>query len=154
MFRAWIVCRLRDSDYAFFGYWIAVDLIYRLVDEEIIGHRRIILSINLVWQIPCRLASINCVCYQSGALIEWFGFVSGMPISKAFAQIEQQPKIYDVVHVKYFDEVCSLHHEIWRDMVLSSSSLTNIFCNLHVFAALKQAWKSYATLSLYVAFYA
>ncbi|RVX16416.1 UPF0183 protein [Vitis vinifera] len=31
-------------------------------------------------------------------------FSLGMPISKAFAQIEQQPNIYDVVHVKYFDE--------------------------------------------------
>ena len=28
-----------------------------------------------------------------------------MPISDAFAQIERQPNIYDVVHVKYFDEV-------------------------------------------------
>lgn len=32
--------------------------------------------------------------------------VTGMPICEAFAQIEQQPNIYDVVHVKYFDEVC------------------------------------------------
>ncbi|KAK3011607.1 hypothetical protein RJ639_011675 [Escallonia herrerae] len=31
-------------------------------------------------------------------------FSLGMPISDAFAQIEQQPNIYDVVHVKYFDE--------------------------------------------------
>lgn len=31
--------------------------------------------------------------------------VIGMPICEAFAQIEQQPNIYDVVHVKYFDEV-------------------------------------------------
>ena len=31
--------------------------------------------------------------------------VAGMPICEAFAQIEQQPNIYDVVHVKYFDEV-------------------------------------------------
>jgi hypothetical protein len=30
---------------------------------------------------------------------------AGMPISDAFAQIEHQPNIYDVVHVKYFDEV-------------------------------------------------
>lgn len=29
----------------------------------------------------------------------------GMPISEAFAQIEQQPSIYDVVHVKYYEEV-------------------------------------------------
>lgn len=36
----------------------------------------------------------------------YVGFVvAGMPICEAFAQIEQQPKIYDVVHVKYFDEV-------------------------------------------------
>lgn len=28
-----------------------------------------------------------------------------MPICDAFAQIEQQPNIYDVVHVKYYDEV-------------------------------------------------
>ncbi|KAG2608499.1 UPF0183 protein At3g51130-like [Panicum virgatum] len=31
-------------------------------------------------------------------------FTLGMPISDAFAQIEHQPNIYDVVHVKYFDE--------------------------------------------------
>ncbi|KAL6502667.1 hypothetical protein OROHE_024320 [Orobanche hederae] len=31
-------------------------------------------------------------------------FSLGMPICEAFAQIEQQPTVYDVVHVKYFDE--------------------------------------------------
>jgi hypothetical protein len=31
-------------------------------------------------------------------------FTLGMPISDAFAQIEGQPTLYDVVHVKYFDE--------------------------------------------------
>ncbi|KAF9678233.1 hypothetical protein SADUNF_Sadunf07G0013600 [Salix dunnii] len=31
-------------------------------------------------------------------------FSLGMPICEAFAQIEQQPSIYDVVHVKHFDE--------------------------------------------------
>ncbi|XP_043707922.1 PHAF1 protein At3g51130-like isoform X2 [Telopea speciosissima] len=31
-------------------------------------------------------------------------FSLGMPICEAFAQIEQQPNIYDVVHVKYIDE--------------------------------------------------
>ncbi|KAL8477776.1 hypothetical protein ACS0TY_029902 [Phlomoides rotata] len=31
-------------------------------------------------------------------------FALGMPICEAFAQIEQQPSIYDVVHVKYYDE--------------------------------------------------
>lgn len=31
--------------------------------------------------------------------------VAGMPICEAFDQIEQQPNIYDVVHVKYLDEV-------------------------------------------------
>lgn len=30
---------------------------------------------------------------------------AGMPICEAFAQIEQKPNIYDVVHVKYYDEV-------------------------------------------------
>lgn len=35
-------------------------------------------------------------------------FDAGMPISEAFAQIEHQPNIYDVVHVKYLDEVCCL----------------------------------------------
>jgi len=35
----------------------------------------------------------------------------GMPVCEAFAQIEQQPNIYDVVHVKYFDEVC--HKWLW-----------------------------------------
>lgn len=40
-----------------------------------------------------------------GELFIKFGLVSGMPICEAFAQIEHQPNIYDVVHVKYFDEV-------------------------------------------------
>lgn len=31
-------------------------------------------------------------------------FSLGMPICDAFAQIDQQPNIYDVVHVKYYDE--------------------------------------------------
>ncbi|CAL5371317.1 unnamed protein product [Camellia sinensis] len=31
-------------------------------------------------------------------------FSLGMPICEAFVQIEQQPNIYDVVHVKYLDE--------------------------------------------------
>uniref|UniRef100_A0A7C9D597 Uncharacterized protein n=1 Tax=Opuntia streptacantha TaxID=393608 RepID=A0A7C9D597_OPUST len=31
-------------------------------------------------------------------------FTLGMPICEAFGQMEQQPNIYDVVHVKYFDE--------------------------------------------------
>ncbi|KAG8383410.1 hypothetical protein BUALT_Bualt04G0009800 [Buddleja alternifolia] len=31
-------------------------------------------------------------------------FSLGMPICEAFAHIEQQPNIYDVVHVKYYDE--------------------------------------------------
>uniref|UniRef100_A0A1D1YPC8 UPF0183 protein At3g51130 n=1 Tax=Anthurium amnicola TaxID=1678845 RepID=A0A1D1YPC8_9ARAE len=31
-------------------------------------------------------------------------FTLGMPIGEAFIQVEQQPNIYDVVHVKYFDE--------------------------------------------------
>ncbi|XP_039135388.1 UPF0183 protein At3g51130 isoform X1 [Dioscorea cayenensis subsp. rotundata] len=31
-------------------------------------------------------------------------FTIGMPICEAFAQIEHQPSIYDVVHVKYLDE--------------------------------------------------
>ncbi|CAN0861562.1 PHAF1 protein At3g51130, partial [Linum grandiflorum] len=31
-------------------------------------------------------------------------FSLGMPICEAFAQIEQQPNLYDVVHVKYYDE--------------------------------------------------
>lgn len=31
-------------------------------------------------------------------------FSLGMPISEAFVQIEQQPNIYDVVQVKYYDE--------------------------------------------------
>ncbi|CAM8915597.1 unnamed protein product [Rhodiola kirilowii] len=31
-------------------------------------------------------------------------FSLGMPICESFAQIEQQPNIYDVVHVKYLDE--------------------------------------------------
>lgn len=41
-------------------------------------------------------------------------FTLGMPISEAFAQIEQQPKIYDVVHVKYFEE-----EPLKLDMVIS-----------------------------------
>lgn len=46
--------------------------------------------------------------------------VLGMPICEAFAQIEQQPNIYDVVHVKYFDEVwlmCLLQVK-WIDVMI------------------------------------
>lgn len=32
----------------------------------------------------------------------------GMPLHEAFAQVDHQPNIYDVVHVKYFDEVSTL----------------------------------------------
>lgn len=35
-------------------------------------------------------------------------FDTGMPICEAFAQVEHQPNIYDVVHVKYLDEVCTV----------------------------------------------
>ncbi|XP_064991225.1 PHAF1 protein At3g51130-like isoform X8 [Musa acuminata AAA Group] len=31
-------------------------------------------------------------------------FTLGMPLHEAFAQVDHQPNIYDVVHVKYFDE--------------------------------------------------
>ncbi|XP_078160931.1 PHAF1 protein At3g51130 [Carex rostrata] len=41
-------------------------------------------------------------------------FSLGMPISEAFAQIEHQPNIYDVVHVKYLDE-----EPLKLDMVIS-----------------------------------
>lgn len=41
-------------------------------------------------------------------------FSLGMPICEAFSQIEQQPNIYDVVHVKYFDE-----EPLKLDMVIS-----------------------------------
>ena len=47
-------------------------------------------------------------CYAGVSIINWnFECCSGMPICEAFAQIEQQPNLYDVVHVKYFDEVCN-----------------------------------------------
>jgi hypothetical protein len=32
-------------------------------------------------------------------------FSLGMPIREAFAKIKEQPNIYDVVHVKSFDEL-------------------------------------------------
>ncbi|XP_021274630.1 UPF0183 protein At3g51130 isoform X5 [Herrania umbratica] len=41
-------------------------------------------------------------------------FTLGMPICEAFAQIEQQPKIYDVVHVKLYDE-----EPLKQDIVIS-----------------------------------
>ncbi|CAO2828053.1 unnamed protein product [Amaranthus hypochondriacus] len=41
-------------------------------------------------------------------------FTLGMPVCEAFTQIEQQPNIYDVVHVKYFDE-----DPLKLDMVIS-----------------------------------
>ncbi|CAJ1930345.1 unnamed protein product [Sphenostylis stenocarpa] len=41
---------------------------------------------------------------RPGVGIGPFSVGHGMPICEAFAQIEQQPNIYDVVHVKYFDE--------------------------------------------------
>lgn len=52
------------------------------------------------------------VCVLRLCLLTWLVAVSvcclGMPICEAFAQIEQQPNLYDVVHVKYFDEVCHI----------------------------------------------
>jgi len=45
-----------------------------------------------------------------------------MPICEAFAQIEQQPNIYDVVHVKYYDEVCTRSR-----IVLDTSFIQLIF---------------------------
>jgi len=36
-----------------------------------------------------------------------FFFETGMSMREAFTQIEHQPNIYDVVHVKYHDEVGS-----------------------------------------------
>lgn len=52
------------------------------------------------------LASRYCV-YKLIIVFFFFGCL-GMPICEAFAQIEQQPNLYDVVHVKYFDEVCNV----------------------------------------------
>ncbi|XP_057449311.1 PHAF1 protein At3g51130 isoform X2 [Lotus japonicus] len=46
-------------------------------------------------------------------------FSLGMPICEAFAQIEQQPNIYDVVHVKYFDESEHLQEPLKLDIVIS-----------------------------------
>lgn len=34
-----------------------------------------------------------------------------MPICDAFGKIEQDPNVYDVVHVKYYDEVCTHHSD-------------------------------------------
>lgn len=39
--------------------------------------------------------------------------VSGMPVCDAFARIEEQPDIYDVVHVKYSDEVLTVYYHVW-----------------------------------------
>ena len=36
---------------------------------------------------------------------------SGMPICDAFGKIEQDSNVYDVVHVKYYDEVCTHHSD-------------------------------------------
>lgn len=47
--------------------------------------------------------SLGVLVLCSALKMSWF--FAGMPICEAFAQIEQQPNIYDVVHVKYFDEV-------------------------------------------------
>lgn len=58
-------------------------------------------GINIVfWVIEAQLHVISANVY--------FKCCSGMPICEAFAQIEQQPNIYDVVHVKHFDEVFSI----------------------------------------------
>lgn len=35
-----------------------------------------------------------------------------MPIGDAFARIEEQPNIYDVVHVKYSDEVLTDYNHV------------------------------------------
>lgn len=53
--------------------------------------------------------------YLSDNVIK-FAAVAGMPICEAFDHIEQQPNIYDVVHVKYLDEVWV--KEIWLIRVL------------------------------------
>ena len=53
-----------------------------------------------------------------------------MPICEAFAQIEQRPNIYDVVHVKYFDEVLLFVHIGIKGIILFwISSTSNVLMN-------------------------
>lgn len=66
-----------------------------------------------------------------------------MPISDAFAQIERQPNIYDVVHVKYFDEVCETRCTSLADARDTKIFLTDRWCWFCVFRSLS-SW----TLSL------
>ncbi|KAL6502664.1 hypothetical protein OROHE_024317 [Orobanche hederae] len=55
-------------------------------------------------------------------------FSLGMPICEAFAQIEQQPNVYDVVHVKYFDEVLLDFDIVYNVFIrkLTSHSIENL----------------------------
>ena len=56
----------------------------------------------IFWELVVMRSNL-LVCYQFELWL--MKCCSGMPICEAFAQIEQQPNIYDVVHVKHFDEV-------------------------------------------------
>ncbi|KAB5547556.1 hypothetical protein DKX38_010962 [Salix brachista] len=64
-------------------------------------------------------------------------FSLGMPICEAFAQIEQQPNIYDVVHVKHFDERLRLIEifDVKRLQMRYATSLIGGPSNLATFAA-------------------
>ncbi|XP_062219872.1 PHAF1 protein At3g51130-like [Phragmites australis] len=64
-------------------------------------------------------------------------FTLGMPISNAFAQIEHQPNIYDVVHVKYFDERLRLIeiYDVKRLQLRYATSLIGGPATLATFAA-------------------
>uniref|UniRef100_A0A804PDF0 Uncharacterized protein n=1 Tax=Zea mays TaxID=4577 RepID=A0A804PDF0_MAIZE len=64
-------------------------------------------------------------------------FTLGMPISDAFTQIERQPNIYDVVHVKYFDERLRLVeiYDVKRLQLRYATSLIGGPSTLATFAA-------------------
>ncbi|KAL0391499.1 UNVERIFIED_CONTAM: hypothetical protein Slati_4535000 [Sesamum latifolium] len=62
----------------------------------------------------CEGTAMGCIVLDLRPGLGLGPFSLGMPICEAFAHIEQQPNVYDVVHVKYYDE-----EPLKLDMVIS-----------------------------------
>lgn len=60
-----------------------------------------------------------------------------MPICDAFARIEEQPDIYDVVHVKYSDEVLTGYDHVFEIVNILVSLIilvrVSVFCEMAFF---------------------
>lgn len=87
-----------------------------------LGKQSIPVKRHRYWEI------MNWIFFINFLILAFFG--PGMPICEAFAQIEQQPSIYDVVHVKYFDEVFV---SILRILLFYSSLRFSILLLFYVF---------------------